>query len=160
MKERKEYACGGTPSEATRMFDELHAHKYGKWVKGGNVGFECVQDQATGLFQILRERRQRDRTVKHPIRRDGTEPYGTGKNCRPIVIVLMPGEQMVLKLKGRRKGYQVAWHDVYAWRARMEAQAAINERNRRKRERAKERSDKIRKRIDRETNGPVKRRRK
>jgi hypothetical protein len=145
-KERKEYAVGGTPSEATQAFDELHGYKFGKWCKGGNVGFEVVRDDATGLYQIFRERRRRDRTVKRPIRRDGTHPVGTGKNNRPLVLILLPGEQMVLKLKGCRIGYQVAWEDVYHWRARVEAQAVINERNRAKSEKAKAQADRIRKR--------------
>lgn len=89
---------------------------------------EVVHDDQTGLFQVFRKRR--DRTVKKSIRREGTEPYSYGKDAKPIVLIVHPREMLETRLKGRRKGHSISWHDLHTYLVRRDALAAIAQKKR------------------------------
>lgn len=113
MRERKELGVGDLPHDAMRnmavVFDETK--------------HEVVQDPETRLWSVYYK--PRDRTVKRPIKREGREPYSYGKDARPIVITLLPGEMIETRLKGRRKGHLITWHDLHGLLARRTALTAI-----------------------------------
>src|SRR5438128_11357708 len=125
MKERKEYAVGSEPGEATREFDETWGDKFGLWSEKAHEIFEVVHDPETKLFSVFRKHRRIDHTVRRPIRREGRRPYSYGKDARPIVLTLLPGEVIDVRLKRRRNSHLISWHDLYAYVVRRDALAVV-----------------------------------
>lgn len=125
--ERKEYAAGGTALEAVRAFDEIHGPKHGQFAGGtfGHPKFECVKDDQTGMFQVVRKRQHRDRTVKRPIVRESVDAFATyGKDKRRIMIII--GRDTIgMNLKGRRQSNakHITWADLYRYLCQCEALA-------------------------------------
>jgi hypothetical protein len=127
MKERKELACGETVAEAKDHYRGRYGRAFDETKQ------EIVPDGF--VFQVFNRRVKRDKTVKRSIRREGTEPYSYGKDARPIVLIVHPRELLETRLKGRRKGHVITWHDLHAMLVRRDALAAMHRKKQERKQR-------------------------
>ena len=115
-RERKELAVGASKLDAI-------VNLVGAGTKFNPEKHEVSFDEATQLYSVFYKRRPFDRTCKRAITREARAPYrnGYGKERRPVVVTLLPGELIETRLKGTRRRYTVSWDDLHAYLVRRHA---------------------------------------